>query len=101
MTINCNDANVLFNFQPIQLLQSVTVPMKYKLKTCTIIDTDFYVQFMIKEGSSWCNITEWLPKKNGKWKMESERCVTSLSTHMVKSLQMRLSELKDSFVIVH
>ena len=69
VTIEWNDVNVLFNFQPIQLPQSVTVPLKHKLKTRTIIDTDFDVQFMIKEGSSWCNITEWLPKK--KWKVEN------------------------------
>ena len=57
LNIDWNDLKLYMSNQSVQLLKSVTIPLKHKIKTRNLITRDdMDVQFMIKQGSTWYNL---------------------------------------------
>ena len=57
MSISWGDIQVLENQIPIKLPKSVTVPLRHKIKNRQMMSFDWDVQYMIKQGPNWYNLT--------------------------------------------
>ena len=58
LNIDWNDFKLYMSNQSVQLPKSVTIPLKHKIKTRNLITgDDMDVQFIIKQGSTWYNLT--------------------------------------------
>ena len=57
MSISWGDIQVLENQTPIRLPKSVTVPLRQKIKNRRIMSLELDVQYMVKQGPNWYNLT--------------------------------------------
>ena len=57
VNISWGDIQVLENQIPIQLPKSVTVPLRHKIKNRRMMSFDWDVQYMVKQGPNWYNLT--------------------------------------------
>ena len=69
LNIDWNDLKLYMSNQSVQLPKSVTIPLKHKIKTRNLITgDDMDVQFMIKQGSTWYNLTN-----TSQWNRSAEK----------------------------
>ena len=57
VSINWNGVKVLEEDEPIPLPTSVPVLLKHKVKTRNILSQDYEIQYSIKQGTNWFNMT--------------------------------------------
>ena len=57
VNISWGGIQVLENQIPITLPESVTVPLRYKIKNRRMMSFDWDVQYMVKQGPNWYNLT--------------------------------------------
>ena len=57
VNISWGDIQVLENQIPIKLPKSVTVPLRHKKKNRRMMSYDWDVQYMVKQGPNWYNLT--------------------------------------------
>ena len=57
VNISWGDIQVLENQIPIKLPESVTVPLRHKIKNRRMMSFDWEVQYMVKQGPNWYNLT--------------------------------------------
>ena len=58
LTIEQNELKLYVSNELVQLPKSVTISLKHKIKTKSLIrGDDIDIQFMIKQGSTWYNLT--------------------------------------------
>ena len=57
VNISWGDIQVLENQIPIKLPKSVIVPLRHKIKNRRMMSFDWDVQYMVKQGSNWYNLT--------------------------------------------
>ena len=57
VNISWGDIQVLENQIPIKLPESVTVPLRHKIKNRRMMSFDWDVQYMVKHGPKWYNLT--------------------------------------------
>ena len=57
VNISWGDIQVLENQIPIKLPKSVTVPLRHKIKNRRMMSFDWDVQYMVKQGPDWYNLT--------------------------------------------
>ena len=58
LNIEWNELKLYVSNQLVQLPKSVTIPLKHKIKIRSLIrGDDIDIQFMIKQGSTWYNLT--------------------------------------------
>ena len=70
LNIEWNELKLYVSNQLVQLPKSVTIPLKHKIKTRSLIrGDDIDIQFMIKQGSTWCNLTN-----TAQWNSASKGC---------------------------
>ena len=58
VSINWNGVKVLEEEEPIPLPTSVPVLLKHKVKTRNILSQDYEIQYSIKQGINWLNMTK-------------------------------------------
>ena len=58
VSINWNVVKVLEEDEPIPLPTSVPVLVKHKVKTRNILSQDYEIQYSIKQGTNWLNMTK-------------------------------------------
>ena len=58
VSINWNGVGVLEDDEPIPLPTSVPVLLKHKVKTRNILSQDYEIQYSIKQGTNWLNMTK-------------------------------------------
>ena len=58
VSINWNGVQVMEEDEPISLLTSVPILMKHKVKTRNILSKDYEIQYSIKLGTNWLNMTK-------------------------------------------
>ena len=57
VNISWGDIQVLENQIPIQLPKSVTVSLRHKIKNRRMMSFDWDVQYVVKQGLNWYNLT--------------------------------------------
>ena len=57
-SINWNGIQVLEEDEPIPLPTSVPILLKHKVKTRNILSQDYEIQYSIKQGTNWLNMTK-------------------------------------------
>ena len=57
VNISWGDIQVLENQIPIKLPKSATVPLRHKIKNRRIMSFDWDVQYIVKQGPNWYNLT--------------------------------------------
>ena len=58
ISINWNGVRLLEEDEPIPLPTSVPVLLKHKVKTRNILSQDYEIQYSIKQGTNWLNMTK-------------------------------------------
>ena len=58
VSINWNGVQVMEEDEPISLSTSVPILMKHKVKTRNILSQDYEIQYSIKQGTNWLNMTK-------------------------------------------
>ena len=58
VSINWNGVRILEEDEPIPLPTSVPVLLKHKVKTRNILSQDYEIQYSIKQGTNWLNMTK-------------------------------------------
>ena len=58
VSINWNGVRVLEYDEPIPIPASVPILLKYKVKTRNILSRDYEIQYSIKQGTNWFNMTK-------------------------------------------
>ena len=58
VSINWNGIRLLEEDEPIPLPTSVLVLLKHKVKTRNILSQDYEIQYSIKQGTNWLNMTK-------------------------------------------
>ena len=58
VSINWNGVQVMEEEEPISLFTSVPILMKHKVKTRNILSKDYEIQYSIKLGTNWLNMTK-------------------------------------------
>ena len=58
VSINWNGVRILEEDEPIPLPTSVLVLLKHKVKTRNILSQDYEIQYSIKQGTNWLNMTK-------------------------------------------
>ena len=58
VSINWNGVKILEEDEPIPLPSSVPVLLKHKVKTRNILSQDYEIQYPIKQGTNWLNMTK-------------------------------------------
>ena len=58
-TVNTSwgDIQVLENEIPIKLPRTVSIPLRHKIKNRRMVSFDWDVQYMVKQGPNWYNLT--------------------------------------------
>ena len=57
VNISWGDVQVLENQIPIKLPKSVTMPLRHKIKNRRMVSFDWDVQYLVKQGHNWYNLT--------------------------------------------
>ena len=59
MTVNISwgDIQVLENEIPIKLPRTVSIPLRHKIKNRRMMSFEWDVQYMVKQGPNWYNLT--------------------------------------------
>ena len=57
VNISLGDIQVLENEIPIKLPRTVSIPLRHKIKNRRMMSFDWDVQYMVKQGPSWYNLT--------------------------------------------
>ena len=57
VNISRGDIQILESQIPIKLPESVTVPLRHKIKNRRMMSFDWDVQYMVKQGPNWYNLT--------------------------------------------
>ena len=57
VNISWGDIQVLENEIPIKLPRTVSIPLRHKIKNRRMMSFDWDVQYMVKEGPNWYNLT--------------------------------------------
>ena len=58
VSINWNGVKILEEDEPIPLPSSVPILLKHKVKTRNILSQDYEIQYSIKQGTNWLNMTK-------------------------------------------
>ena len=58
VSINWNGVRVLEDDEPIPMPASVPILLKHKVKTRNILSQDYEIQYSIKQGTNWLNMTK-------------------------------------------
>ena len=58
VSINWNGVKILDEDEPIPLPSSVPILLKHKVKTRNILSQDYEIQYSIKQGTNWLNMTK-------------------------------------------
>ena len=58
VSINWNGVQVMEEDEPIPVSNSVPIQMKHKVKTRNILSQDYEMQYSIKQGTNWLNMTK-------------------------------------------
>ena len=58
VSMNWNGVRVLEDDEPIPMPASVPILLKYKVKTRNSLSQDYEIQYFIKQGTNWLNMTE-------------------------------------------
>ena len=57
VNISWGDIQVLENEIPIKLPRTVSIPLRHKIKNRRMMSFEWDVQYMVKQGSNWYNLT--------------------------------------------
>ena len=58
VSINWNGVQVLEEDEALPLPNSVPIQLKHKVKTRNILSQDYKIQYSIKQGTNWLNMTK-------------------------------------------
>ena len=72
MTISWGDVQVIYKSDPINLPVTVTVALRHKIMTRRIAQQLGEVQYMLKQGSSWHDITDYYRARKKAVKLKAE-----------------------------